>query len=53
MYIHDLEQRKNSPKLLDYWVSKEIKEKIKISEKPPEKTYHKINTFKKTIINKK
>lgn len=53
MYINDLKNQKNSPKILDYWLKNEVKEKINTSDKKPEKTYNKINLFEKNIkINK-
>jgi hypothetical protein len=52
MYFTDLEQKK-SPIILDYWLKNEVKEDVKTSEKIPEKTYKKMNTFQKIKVNKK
>lgn len=47
MYINEVKSQKSSPKILDYWLKNEVKERINTSDKKPEKTYNKINLFEK------
>jgi hypothetical protein len=47
MYLKDLE-KKESPKILDYWLKNDIKETVNTSDKIPKKTYNKINLYKNT-----
>ena len=46
MYVNDVKNQKSEPKILDYWLKNEVKEKVITSDKKNiEKTYHKINLF--------
>ena len=43
----------NNPKLLDYWMTDNLNEKVKINNKNVNKSYTKLNNFSKLKINQK